>query len=92
LVPGYPRDRKRREEYKQGFNTSGLFKFSRHPNFFAEQGVWVSFGLFGVLGLGGGCWGGRTGKYFPFTTFRRLIAHTRLTFIFLQSGEKWTAV
>jgi len=26
------------------------------------------------------------GKYFPITTFRRLIAHTRLTFIFLQSG------
>ena len=25
------------------------------------------------------------GKYFPFTTFRRLIAHTRLTFDFLQS-------
>jgi regulator of chromosome condensation len=27
------------------------------------------------------------GKYFPFTTFRRLIAHTRLTFILFQSGE-----
>ena len=26
------------------------------------------------------------GKYFPFTTFRRLIAHTRLTFILFQSG------
>jgi len=26
------------------------------------------------------------GKYFPFTTFRRLIAHTRLTFIFTISG------
>jgi valyl-tRNA synthetase len=25
------------------------------------------------------------GKYFPFTTFRRLIAHTRLTFILFQS-------
>jgi|TARA_B110000238_G_scaffold16004_1_gene15637 hypothetical protein len=29
----------------------------------------------------------RFGKYFPFTTFRRLIAHTRLTFLFLQSGD-----
>jgi hypothetical protein len=28
------------------------------------------------------------GEYFPFTTFRRLIAHTRLTFIFLQSGRE----
>jgi translation initiation factor 5B len=27
------------------------------------------------------------GKYFPFTTFRRLIAHTRLTFIFTISGS-----
>jgi DNA repair protein RadA/Sms len=26
------------------------------------------------------------GKYFPFTTFRRLIAHTRLTFILFQSA------
>jgi hypothetical protein len=28
----------------------------------------------------------KLGKYFPFTTFRRLIAHTRLTFIFTFSG------
>ena len=28
------------------------------------------------------------GKYFPITTFRRLIAHTRLTFLFLQSGSQ----
>tara|TARA_B110000971_G_scaffold132645_1_gene135761 strand:+ start:728 stop:2920 length:2193 start_codon:yes stop_codon:yes gene_type:complete len=27
------------------------------------------------------------GKYFPITTFLRLIAHTRLTFSFLQSGN-----
>jgi hypothetical protein len=26
------------------------------------------------------------GKYFPFITFRRLIAHTRLTFIFTISA------
>ena len=26
------------------------------------------------------------GKYFPITTFRRLIAHTQLTFILFQSG------
>jgi hypothetical protein len=30
------------------------------------------------------------GKYFPFTTFRRLIAHTRLTFIFTISGPPGT--
>jgi hypothetical protein len=26
-----------------------------------------------------------SGKYFPFTTFRRVFAHTRLTFLFFQS-------
>jgi hypothetical protein len=26
------------------------------------------------------------GEYFPITTFLRLIAHARLTFLFLQSG------
>jgi len=32
-------------------------------------------------------------KYFPFTTFRRLIAHTRLTFILFQSGAScWAFV
>jgi superfamily II DNA/RNA helicase len=29
---------------------------------------------------------GKKGEYFPLTTFLRLIAHTRLTFLFLQSG------
>ena len=28
------------------------------------------------------------GKYFPITTFRRLIAHTRLTFIFTIKGAR----
>ena len=29
----------------------------------------------------------RAGKYFPFITFRRLIAHTRLTLFLLQSAR-----
>jgi len=33
----------------RGFNTSGLFAHSRHPNFFAEQSIWVTFYLFAVL-------------------------------------------
>ena len=32
------------------------------------------------------------GTYYPITTFRRLIAHTRLTFLFLQSGYADEAV
>lgn len=27
-------------ELERGFNTTGLFAYSRHPNFFAEQAVW----------------------------------------------------
>ncbi|CAI6333186.1 unnamed protein product [Periconia digitata] len=30
-----------REQLDRGFNTSGLWSYSRHPNFAAEQGVWV---------------------------------------------------
>lgn len=35
-------------DYADGFNQSGLFKYSRHPNFFAEQGIWWSLCLFSV--------------------------------------------
>ncbi|KAJ4304837.1 hypothetical protein N0V90_000365 [Kalmusia sp. IMI 367209] len=31
-----------REQLDRGFNTSGLWAWSRHPNFAAEQGVWVA--------------------------------------------------
>ncbi|PSN67892.1 DUF1295-domain-containing protein [Corynespora cassiicola Philippines] len=31
-----------REQLDRGFNTSGLWAFSRHPNFAAEQAVWVA--------------------------------------------------
>jgi len=35
------------------FLTTGLFRFSRHPNFFCEMGLWWSFALFGVAAGGG---------------------------------------
>ena len=39
--------------YDKGFNTMGLWRVSRHPNYFAEQGTWVSFYLFSVgAGIG----------------------------------------
>jgi steroid 5-alpha reductase family enzyme len=37
-----------RDDYRRGFLTSGLFKYSRHPNFFAEMGIWWSVYLFSV--------------------------------------------
>ncbi len=35
-------------DYKNGFLTQGLFKFTRHPNFFAEQCFWVGVFMFSV--------------------------------------------
>lgn len=39
--------------YNLGFNTTGLWGVSRHPNYFAEQAVWCCFYLFTVAaGIG----------------------------------------
>lgn len=37
---------------KRGFLTHGLFRFSRHPNFFSEQCMWWSIYLFSVAASG----------------------------------------
>ena len=39
-------------DYKKGFLDKGLWALSRHPNYFAEQGVWISFYLFSVAASG----------------------------------------
>jgi steroid 5-alpha reductase family enzyme len=36
----------------KGFFTEGLWKYSRHPNFVCEQGVWIAFYFFGVAASG----------------------------------------
>ncbi len=41
-----PRSEALQQEYERGFRTSGLFRFSRHPNYFGELGVWFSIYLF----------------------------------------------
>lgn len=38
--------------YKNGFLDKGLWSLSRHPNYFAEQGIWISFYLFSVAESG----------------------------------------
>ena len=38
----------RGEPIEEEFLTTGLFRFSRHPNFFCEQAIWWSFYLFAV--------------------------------------------
>ena len=40
-------------DYARGFLTRGLFSWSRHPNFFAEQSMWWAFYLFAVAAKGG---------------------------------------
>lgn len=49
-------------EQARGFLDQGLWARSRHPNYFAEQGIWVAFYLFSVAASGqwlnwsvGGC-------------------------------------
>jgi steroid 5-alpha reductase family enzyme len=41
-----PRHAHLRGDYDAGFLTHGLFAWSRHPNFFAEQCLWWAFWLF----------------------------------------------
>jgi steroid 5-alpha reductase family enzyme len=54
----FQRDKKARrsrgEAITDEFLTTGLFRYSRHPNFFCEQGMWWAFYLFGVAA--GGPW------------------------------------
>ena len=39
-------------QYARGFVDSGLWARSRHPNYFAEQGVWIAFYGFSVAASG----------------------------------------
>lgn len=39
-------------DYKKGFLDKGLWAYSRHPNYWAEQSVWVAFYLFSVSASG----------------------------------------
>ncbi len=42
------------EPYKKGFITSGLWKFVRHPNYSAEQCIWILF--YGFTIVAGNSW------------------------------------
>lgn len=56
VTPGYEK-----ADLERGFVTSGLWAYSRHPNFFAEQAIWIvlyqwscyaSNSLYGWMGIG----------------------------------------
>lgn len=40
------------DKYKKGFVQTGLWRLSRHPNFAAEQAVWIVFYFFSVAATG----------------------------------------
>ena len=41
------------EPYNKGFNTTGIWSRSRHPNYFSEQSIWISFYIFSIgAGIG----------------------------------------
>ncbi len=39
-------------DFKKGFLDKGLWAYSRHPNYFAEQAIWFSFYLFSIVASG----------------------------------------
>mmetsp|Transcript_15553 Transcript_15553/g.28223 ORF Transcript_15553/g.28223 Transcript_15553/m.28223 type:complete len:296 (-) Transcript_15553:1595-2482(-) len=56
-------------DYARGFLTSGLFHYSRHPNYFAEQAIWWAVYLYSV---------GATGSWLHWT----VIGASQLSLIF----------
>lgn len=47
-----PRNRKYSASLNKGFMAEGLWKYVRHPNFAAEQGIWISFYFLGAAASG----------------------------------------
>lgn len=45
-----------RAQMDRGFNTTGLWRWSRHPNFAAEQTIWVLLYVWGCVASGGVWW------------------------------------
>lgn len=46
-----PRYAQYEHDYKRGFNTTGLFRLTRHPNYFAEISLWWVFALLCMAGV-----------------------------------------
>jgi len=46
------KNQKYKSSLDKGFLTEGLWNYVRHPNFIAEQAIWVSFYFFGIAASG----------------------------------------
>lgn len=64
----------RQQDLDRGFNTTGLWAYSRHPNFAAEQSVWVTLYAWSV-------WSSKT--YYNWT-----IAGA-ISYLLLFQGSTW---
>merc|ERR1712232_1153893 len=60
-------------EYARGFIETGLWAYSRHPNYFCEVSMWWSFYIFSI---------GATGKYLNWTVLGAVF----LTGLFVPPG------
>jgi steroid 5-alpha reductase family enzyme len=60
------------EDYRRGFRTTGLFAYSRHPNYLGELGIWWSIYIMSV---------GHTGNIIHWSFFGPLL----LTLLFIGS-------
>ncbi|OZJ05780.1 hypothetical protein BZG36_01290 [Bifiguratus adelaidae] len=70
-------------DYKRGFlASSGLWKYSRHPNFFCEISTWWVVYLFSVAATAGDKWG-LTGAWLNWT----ILGAVMLTMLFQGSTE-----
>ena len=63
--------------YNKGINTTGLWARSRHPNYFAEQAIWLSLYLF--------CLGAKVTNYVAFNW--SFIGSLVLILLFLGSSS-----
>ncbi|OLY80641.1 hypothetical protein AYI68_g5260 [Smittium mucronatum] len=63
-------------KYEVGFNHTGLFRYSRHPNFFCDQLFWLSVAIYSIV----------IGKWsLPSASYDYIIGSLVMIYIFVRS-------